>query len=247
MSSLMQFSVYSSLFCNIYSTNILTKVFQYLPVDLLVKYQDNRLLQTSYSVSVYQKREPPDGQDGLRKGRGTREQIANICWIIEKAKEFQKKIYFWFIDYAKVFDCVNHMKLCKILQEMGILDHLTYLLRNLYASQEATRHGTIDWFQIGKGVHQGCMLPPGLFNSYEEYSMWNARVVEAQAGIKIMGWNINNLRYADGTTFMKESEEELKNLLMKVKEESEKVVLEHSIQKTKIMAYSPITLQQIDG
>ena len=90
----MQFSVYSSLFCNIYSTNILTKVFQYLPVDLLVKYQDNRLLQTSYSVSVYQKREPPDGQDGLRKGRGTREQIANICWIIEKAKEFQKKIYF---------------------------------------------------------------------------------------------------------------------------------------------------------
>uniref|UniRef100_A0AC11EBV2 Uncharacterized protein n=1 Tax=Ovis aries TaxID=9940 RepID=A0AC11EBV2_SHEEP len=138
----------------------------------------------------------------------------------------------------------------KILKEMGIPDHLTCLLRNLYADQEATvrtGHGTTDWFQIGKGVRQGCILSPCLFNSYAEYIMRNTGLEEAQAGIKIAGRNIKNLRYADDTTLMAESEKELKNLLMKVKEESEKVGLKHNIQKTKIMASGPITSWQIDG
>ena len=201
-------------------------------------------------LQQYVNRELPEVQAGFRKGRGTRDQIANIRWIMEKAREFQKNIYFCFIDYAKAFDCVDHNKLWKILKEMGIPDHLTCLLRNLYAGQEATvrtGHGTTDWFQIGKGVHQGCILSPCLFNLYAEYIMRNAGLEEAQAGIKIAGRNINNLRYADDTTLMAESEEELKSLLMKVKEESEKVGLKLNIQKTKIMASGPITSWQIDG
>ena len=129
--------------------------------------------------------EIPDIQAGFRKGRGTRDQIANIRWIIDKAREFQINIYFCFTDYAKAFDCVDHNKLWKILKEMGIPDHLTCLLRNLYAGQEATvrtGHGTIDWFQIGKGVGQGCSLSPCLFNLYAEYIMRNAELNEAQAG-----------------------------------------------------------------
>ena len=172
---------------------------------------------------------------GFRKGRGTRDQIANIRWIIEKAREFHKNIYFCFIDYAKAFDCVDHNKLCKIMKEMGMPDHLTSLLRNLYAGQEVTvrpGHGTTDWFQIGKGVRQGCILSPCLFNFYAEYIMRNAGLEEAQAGIKIARRNINNLRYVDDTTLMAESEE-LKSLLMKVKEESEKVGLKLNIQKTR--------------
>ena len=164
-----------------------------------------------------------DVQVGFRKGRGTRDQIANIHWIMEKAREFQKNIYFCFIDYAKAFDCVDQNKLWKILKEMGIL---ICLLGNLYAGQEATvrtGHGTTDWFQIGKGVRQGCILSPSLFNLYAEYIMRNAGLEETQAGIKIAGRNIHNLRYADDTTLMAESEEELKSLLMKVKEESEKL------------------------
>ena len=173
----------------------------------------------------------------------------NICWIIEKAREFQKNAYFCFIDNAKAFDCVDHNKLWKILKEMGIPDGLTCLLRKLYGGQEATvrtGHGTTDWFQIVKGVRQGCILSPCLFNFYAEYIMRNAELEEAQAGIKTAGRNINNLRYADDTTLMAESEE-LKSLLMKVKEESEKVGLELSIQKTKIMASGPITSWEIDG
>ena len=142
---------------------------------------------------------------------------------MEKAREFQKNIYFCFIDYAKAFDCVDH-KLWKILKEMEIPDHLTCLLRNLYASQEATvrtGHETTDWFQIGKGVRQGCILSPCLCNLYAEYTMRNDGLEEAQAGIKIARRNINNLRYAADTTFMAENKE-LKSLLMKVKEESEK-------------------------
>ena len=169
---------------------------------------------------------------------------------MEKAREFQKNIYFCFIDYAKAFDCVDHNKLWKILKEMGIPDHLTCLLRNLYASQETTvrtGHGTADWFQIGKGVHQGCILSPCLFISYAVYIMQIARLDEAQAGIKIAGRNINNLRYADDTTFIAESEEELKSLLMRVKVESEKVGLKLNIQKSKIMTSSPITSWEIDG
>ena len=152
-------------------------------------------------------------------------------------------------DYAKAFDCVDHNKLWKILQGMGIPDHLTCLLRNLYAGQEAairTGHGT-DWFQIGKGVHQGCILSPCLFNFYAEYIMRNAGLDEARAGIKIARRNINNLRYADDTTLIAESEEELKSLLMKVKVESEKAGLKLNIQKTKIMASGPITSWEIDG
>ena len=148
------------------------------------------------------------------------------------------------------FDCVDPSKMWKILKEMGIPDHLTCLLRNLYAGQEATvrtGHGTTHWFQIGKGVCQGCILSPCLFDLYAEYIMRNAGLEEAQAGIKIAGRNINNLRYADDTTLMAESEEELKSLLMKVKEESEKVGLKLNIQKTKIMASSPITSWEIDG
>src|SRR5574337_682445 len=179
-----------------------------------------------------------------------RDQIANIYWIIKKAREFQKITYFCFIDYAKAFDCVEHKKLWKILKEMGIPDHLICLLINLYAGQEATvrtGHGTTDWFQIGKRERQGCILSPCLFNFYAEYIMRNAGLKETQAGIKIAGRNINNLRYADDTTLKAESEEELKSLLMKVKEESEKVGLKLSIQKTKIIASGPITSWQIDG
>ena len=133
-------------------------------------------------------RELPDVQAGFRKDRGTRDQIANIRWIIKKAREFQKNIYFCFIEYAKAFDSVDHKKLWKFLKEMGIPDHMTCLLRNLYASQEATvrtGHGTTDWFQIGKGVCQGCILSPCLFNLYAQYIMQNARLDKAQDGIKI--------------------------------------------------------------
>jgi len=154
-------------------------------------------------LQQYVNRELTDVQTGFRKGRGARNQIANICWIIKKAREFQKNIYFCFIDYIKAFDCVDHNRVWKILQEMQTPDHLTCLLRNLYARQEATvrtGHGTTDWFQIRKGVHQGCILSPCLFHLYAEYIMWNAGLDEAQAGIKIAERNINNLRYADNTT-----------------------------------------------
>ena len=139
-------------------------------------------------LQQYVNLELTDVQDGFIKGRGTRDQIANICWITEKARKFQKYIYFCFIDYTKAFDCVDHNKMWKILQEMGILDHLTCLLRNLYADQEATvrtRHGTRDWFQTGKGVHQRCILTLCLFNLYAEYIMQNSGLDEAQARIKI--------------------------------------------------------------
>ena len=145
---------------------------------------------------------------------------------------------------------MGHNEVWKILKEMGIPDYLICLLRNLYAGQEATvrtGHGTTNWFQIGKGVHQGCLLSPCLFNFYAEYIMRNAGLEEAQAGVKIARRNINNLRYADDTTHMAESEEELKGLLIQVKEKSEKVGLKFNIQKTKIVASSPITSRQIDG
>ena len=161
---------------------------------------------------------------------------------MEKAREFQKNIYFCFIDYAKAVDCVDHNKVWKILKQMGIPDHQTCLLRNLYAGQGETvrtGHGTTDWFQIGKGGRQGCTLSPCLFNFYAEYIMRNAGLEEAQAGIKIARKNINNLRYADDTILMEESKEELKSLLLKVKEKSEKVGLKLNIQKMKIMASGP--------
>ena len=167
-----------------------------------------------------------------------------------KKQESSRKtnIYFCFIDYAKAFDCVDHNKLWKILEETGIPDHLNYLLRNLYAGQEATvtGHGTTDWFQAGKAVCLGCMSP-FFFNLYSEYIIRNTGLEEAQAGSKIARRNINNLRYADDTTLMAESEEELKSLLMKVKEESENVGLKLNIQKTKIMTSGPFTSWQKDG
>ena len=176
-------------------------------------------------LQQYVNHEIPDVQAGFRKGRGTRDQIANICWIIKKSRKFQKNIYFSFIDYAKAFDCLDHNKLWKILKEMGIPDHLTCLLTNLYAGQEATvrtGHETTDWFQIRKGVCQGCILSPCLFNLYAEYIMRNSGLDETQAEIKIAGRNINNLRNADDTILMAEREE-LKSLLMKMKEESKKL------------------------
>ena len=170
-----------------------------------------KILQTG--LQQYVNCELPDFQAGFRKARGTQDQIANICWIIEKAREFQKNIYFCFTDYAKAFDCIDHNKLWKILKEMEIPDRLTCLLRNLYAGQEATartRRGRTDWFQKGKGVHQGCILSSCLFNLHAEYIMQNVGLGEAQAGFKTARRNINNLRYADDTTLMAESEEELK-------------------------------------
>ena len=167
-----------------------------------------------------------------------------------KKQEFQKNIYLCFINYVKDFDCVDHNKLWKILKVMGIPNHLACLLRIQHAGQEATvrtGHGITDWFQIGKGVHQGCILSPCLFNLHTEYIMRNAGLDKAQAGIKIARKHINNLRYADDTTLMAENKEELKSLLMKVKEESEKARLKLNIQKINIMASGPISLWQIDG
>ena len=164
-------------------------------------------------LQQYVNRERPGGQAGFRKGRRTRDQIANIRWIIEQAREFQKYIYFCFIDYAKAFDCVDHKKLRTILKEMGIPDHLTHLLRNPYAGQEATvrtAHGMTNWFQIRKGVRQGCISSPCLLNLNAECIMRNAGLEEAQATlVKIARRNISYLRYADDTTLMAESEEEL--------------------------------------
>ena len=200
-------------------------------------------------LQQYMNCELPDVQAGYRKWRGTRDQIANILWIIKKGREFQKTFTSVLLTMPKpltVWITTNW----NILQEMGISDHLTCLLRNLYAGQEATvrtGHGTADWFQIRKGIHQGCIFSHCLFNLYAEYIMRNAVLEEAQAGIKIARRNINNLRYADDTTLMDESEEELESLLMKVKVESEKVGLKLNIQKTKIMASGPITSWEIDG
>ena len=151
---------------------------------------------------------PPDV-----KSRRIRDQTSNICWITEKVREFQKNIYFCFTDYTKAFDCVDHSNPWKVLQEMGIPGYLTYLLRTLYAGQEAivrTGHGTTDWFKIGKGVHQSCILSPCLLYLYPEFIMWNAGLEESQPGIKTAGRNINNIRNADDTILMVDSEEELK-------------------------------------
>ena len=156
-------------------------------------------------LQQYMNHELPDVQAGFRKGRGIRDQIVNILWIINKARQFQKNIYFCLVDYAKAFDCVDHNKLWKILKEIGIPDHLTCLLRNLDVGQEATvrtGHRTTDWFLIRKGIRQGCILSPYLFNLYAEYIMRNAELEEAQAGIKIAGRNTNNLRYTDDTTLI---------------------------------------------
>ena len=209
-----------------------------------------RLKSLQTRLQQYVNLELPDVQAGFRKGRGTRNQICNIHWIIDNAREYQKNINFCFIDYAKSFNYVEHNKLWKILQEMGMPDHLICLLINLYAGQDAivrTGHGTTDWFHIGKIVCQVCILSPCLFNLYTEHIKRSAGLDEEQTRIKIAGRNIKNLRYADDTTLMAESEEELKSLVMKVKEESENVGLKFNIQETKIVASGLITSWQIDG
>ena len=186
----------------------------------------------------------------LEKAEESEIKLPTSAGSLKKQESFRKTSISALLTMLKTFDCVDHNKLWKILKEMGIPDHLTCLLRNLYAGQEATvrtGHGKTDWFQIRKGVCQGCILSPCLFNLNAEYIMRNTGLEEAQAGIKIAGRNINNLRYADDTTLMAESEGELKSLLMKVKEESEKVGLKLNIQKAKIMASGPITSWQIDG
>ena len=221
----------------------------YLTIALISHTSKVMLKILQARLQQYMNCELPAVQAGFRKGRGTRDQIANIHWITEKAREFQTSIYFCFIDYAKAFDSVDHNKLWNILKEMGLPDCLICLLRNVCAGQEATfrtGHGTTDWSQIGKGVHQGYILSPCLLNLYAEYIIGNSRLDEAQAGSKIARRNINNLSYADDTTFMAESEE-LKSLLMKLKEKSEKVGLKLNIETTKIMASHPITSWQIDG
>ena len=223
----------------------------YLTIALISHTSKVMLKILQARLQQYLNHELPDVQDGFRKGRGTTDQIDNICWIIEKAREFHKNFYFCLIDYDKAFDCLDHNKLWNILKEIGLPDHLTCLLRNLYAGQEATvrtGHGKTDWFQIGKEVCQGYILSPCLFNLCAMYIMRNMGLEEAQAGIRIVGRNINNFRYTDDTTLMAESEEELKSFLMKVKEKSEKKIgWKLNIQKTKNMASSPITSWQIDG
>ena len=182
---------------------------------------------------------------GFGKVRGTRDQIANICWIIGKGREFQKNIYFCFIDYTKAFDCVDPNKLWKIAQEMGIPAHLTYLLRNLYAGQEATvriGHGTTDWFHLGKEYVKAVCCYPAYLTYMQSTSCEMPGWVKHKLGIKIAMRNINNLRYADDTALVAESKEELKSLFMKVKEESEKPSLKLNTQRAKILASSPITL-----
>ena len=208
-----------------------------------------QILQTR--LQQYVNREIPDVQAGFRKSRGTRDQIANIHWIIEKAREFPppKKIYFCFIVYVKAFDCVDNHKLWKILKEMGIPDHLTCLLRNLYAGQEATvrtRHGTTDWFQLGKEYVKAIYCHPAYLTYMQTTSWETLDWMKHKLESRLPGRNINNLRHADDSTFMAENEEELKSLLMKLKEESEKNRLKLNIQKTKIMASSPITSWQKD-
>uniref|UniRef100_A0A803T6T6 ribonuclease H n=1 Tax=Anolis carolinensis TaxID=28377 RepID=A0A803T6T6_ANOCA len=200
-------------------------------------------------LQQYMERELSDVQAGFRKGIGTRDQIANIRWIMEEAREFQKNIY-CFIDYSKAFDCVDHNKLWHVLGGMGIPSHLVCLLRNLYKDQVATvrtDHRTTDWFKIGKGVRQGCILLPYLFNLYAEHIMRRAGLVKSKAEVKISGRNTNNLRYADDTTLMAESEEELSSLITRVKEESANTGLQLNIKKTKIVATRLIDNWQIEG
>uniref|UniRef100_A0A8D2L4Q6 Reverse transcriptase domain-containing protein n=1 Tax=Varanus komodoensis TaxID=61221 RepID=A0A8D2L4Q6_VARKO len=209
------------------------------------------MLKTLHArLQQYVDQELPEVKAGFQRGRRTRDQIANKHWVLEKAREFQKNIFFCFIDYAKAFDCVDHNKLWQVLKDMVVPDHLICLLRNLYAGQETTvrtGHRTTDCFKIEKGVQQGCILPPCLFNLYAEHIMGKEELDEAPVGIKIAGRNINSLRYADDSTLMAESGKELKSLLMQEKEESTKVGLKLNIKKTKIMAPGPLTSWQIDG
>ncbi|CAF1550752.1 unnamed protein product [Rotaria magnacalcarata] len=189
-------------------------------------------------LEPFLEREMPVTQAGFRKGSGTRDQIANLRWLMEKAREYQKEFYLCFIDYSKAFDCVDHEKLWSVLLEMGVPKHLIILMKNLYTNQQATvktDYGNTNWFNIGKGVRQGCILSPYLFNLYAEHIMRKAGIEEAAGGIKIGGRNINNLRYADDTTIMAETADDLQYLLRKVKEESAAAGLKLNMKKTFVM------------
>ncbi|CAF3391752.1 unnamed protein product [Rotaria socialis] len=201
-------------------------------------------------LEPFLEREMPVTQAGFRKGRGTRDQIANLRWLMEKAREYQKEFYLCFIDYSKAFDCVDHEKLWSVLLEMGVPKHLIILMKNLYTNQQATvktDYGNTNWFNIGKGVRQGCILSPYLFNLYAEHIMRKAGIEEAAGGIKIGGRNINNLRYADDTTIMAETADDLQYLLRKVKEESAAAGLKLNMKKTFVMTNAPIQEFYIDN
>jgi exonuclease III len=201
-------------------------------------------------LEPYMEREMPAEQAGFRRGRGTRDQIANLRWIMEGTREYQKEIFMCFLDYSKAFDCVDHDKLWIGLRTMGVPEHLILLIKSVYKEQEATvrtAFGNTDWFKIGKGVRQGCILSPYLFNMYSEYIMRKAGLEEEEAGIKIGGIKINNLRYADDTTLMAEGEEDLRRLLRKIKEESLRFGLKLNMSKTKIMTTGRCDGFDIDG
>ena len=201
-------------------------------------------------LQPFVERELPDTQAGFRKGRGTRDIIADARWTIEKAREYQKEVNMCFIDYSKAFDCVDHIQMWKILRKMGVSEHLITLIKNLYIKQEATVKtdcGKTDWFQIGKGVRQGCILSPYLFNLYAKHIIREAGLEEDERGFKVGGRNINNLRYTDDMTLMAEKEEDLKGLLEKIKEQSEKVDLHLNIKKTKIMSLGGTAKFSLDG
>jgi exonuclease III len=201
-------------------------------------------------LEPFLEREMPVTQAGFRKGRGTRDQIANLRWLMEKAREYQKEFYLCFIDYSKAFDCVDHEKLWSVLLEMGVPKHLIILMKNLYTDQQAsvkTDYGNTNWFNIGKGVRQGCILSPYLFNLYAEHIMRKAGIDEAAGGIKIGGRNINNLRYADDTTILAETADDLQCLLRKVKEESAAARLKLNMKKTFVMTNGPIQEFHIDN
>ncbi|XP_049735321.1 transmembrane protein 61 isoform X1 [Elephas maximus indicus] len=201
-------------------------------------------------LQQYIDRELPEIQAGFRRGRGSRDIIADVRWILAESREYQKDVYLCFIDYAKAFDCVDHNKLWITLQRMGIPEHLIVLMRNLYTDQEAvvqTEQRDTDWFKVRKGVHQACILSPYLFNLYAEQIIREAGLYEEERGIRIGGRLINNLRYADDTTLLAESEEDLKHLLMKIRDHSLQYGLHLNIKKTKVLPTGPMSNIMING
>ncbi|CAF4112945.1 unnamed protein product, partial [Rotaria magnacalcarata] len=203
-----------------------------------------------WRLEPFLEQEMPVTQARFRKGRGTRDQIVNLRWLMEKVREYQKEFYLCFIDYSKAFDFANYEKLWSVLLEMGVSKHLIILMKNLYTNQQAsakTEYGNTKWFSIVKGVRQGCILSPYLFNLYAEHIMRKAGIDEAAGGIKTGGRNINNLRYTDDTKIMAETADDLEYLLRKVKEESAATGLKLNMKKTVVMTNGPIQEFHIDN